>query len=240
MTAADHTLVAAKGRAIADAASLASIDLLQGSWSLRQIDCPALPGHLFVRYRRDQGPGDVSEFTAAIERSGAGSVHAIPILRRSYTTLFEAPASAVAVFNRVQQEEQSPRQPALLGLAQCYAVLAGSTGQPVTGAAWPQGQPSMMRSVGNKKVVQISVPTESATPAAWELTFGNSGMLEKAVSSSLDLGNARKVPPTGEINSHLVPPAAVLETHPVPQGVAPVTHNVPPGSAPVSHPVPQN
>ena len=240
MSAADRALLAATGSGIAAAADLAAIDFLKGPWSLRQIDCPALPAHLFVRYRRDLGPGDVTEFTAAIPRAGGGRVHAIPILRRSFTTLLEPPASAVALFNRLIREEQQPAQPAWFGLAKCYAALSGSAGQPVASAAWPEGPPAAIQWQGDKAVVRIAVATIAAGPAQWELTFNRSGTLLKAEHSRIDEGKAHKIPLAGKLASHPVPPGGNLETHPIQQGSALAVHPVPKGSEPVSHPVPQN
>src|SRR6266536_809247 len=85
MSEKDRLLVADAESSIAEHAGFAGFELDQTTWSYQQMVCPALPNHLFLRYMRNNGTGDVSVFSASIPRNGEGRVRVIPILRRGYS-----------------------------------------------------------------------------------------------------------------------------------------------------------
>jgi hypothetical protein len=88
---------------------------------------PALPEHLFLRFTRNDGAGDVSLFSASIPR-GEGRVRIIPIQRRGYSLFSPAPINAMTIsaFNHIRDEERSDQAPDWLGTGLCYAALAGA------------------------------------------------------------------------------------------------------------------
>ncbi len=100
----------------------------QGTWNATQVVCPALPHHLFLRYTRNNGTGDVTVFTASIPRNGDGRVRIIPIQRRGYSLFSPAPINALTIsaFNHIRAEEPDDQRAAnWLGNGLCYAALAG-------------------------------------------------------------------------------------------------------------------
>src|SRR5271165_4711318 len=60
MSALDRELAANPGSAIAELAKYAGLEFNQGKWSYEQVVCTALPEHLFLRFTRNNGTGDVS------------------------------------------------------------------------------------------------------------------------------------------------------------------------------------
>src|SRR5215472_13757750 len=66
MTERDRLLVADAESSIAEHAGFAGFELGQTNWSYQQVVCPALPNHLFLRYTRNNGSGDVTVFSASI------------------------------------------------------------------------------------------------------------------------------------------------------------------------------
>ena len=244
MTAGDRALLAGQGRAIANAAGFNAIDIEGGPWTRTQIECPALPGHLFVRYMRNQGPGDETVFTAAIARAGAGPAHVIPVLRRGYTTLFETSGSgaAVAVFNRIRREEQPADPPAWLGLGGCYAALAGAGSRPakIDTAVWPLGAPPILGVEGDKTILRFAGVDAAARPATWTLTFDRHGTLLKAERSRTDGIDVRQVPRLDRVPNQEVPQSQAVQAQAVPQSSAIKADPVPAGTALERKPVPQN
>jgi hypothetical protein len=232
MTAADRALLASQGHAIATAAEFHSIDPATGAWTRSQIECPALPGHLFVRYSRNQGPGDVTVFTAAIARGGEAKVHVIPVLRRSYATLFESPGNvaALGIFNRVLREEGSAGPRSWYGLGLCYVALAGAGPGPAQADAATRtlDAEAILSVVDGKTVLHVADSNVLTRTAEWTLVFDRNGML-------LEAGRSRN----DGVDAHAVPRGGALVSHAVPKGEAPETHAVPQGPAPVAHPVPQ-
>ena len=83
MTQADRDLAASAQPAIRADAALAGVEFDRGNWSYQQLECQALPGHLFLLYKGDNGTGDVSLLSAAIPRTGHG--HATARRPRSAT-----------------------------------------------------------------------------------------------------------------------------------------------------------
>ncbi|MGA8042894.1 MAG: hypothetical protein WCA37_08840, partial [Terracidiphilus sp.] len=85
MNAKDRLLAANAESSIAERAARLGYDLASGRWTYEQIVCPALPNHLFLRYTKSVGAGDVTQFSASIPRGSEGRVRIIPILKRSYS-----------------------------------------------------------------------------------------------------------------------------------------------------------
>lgn len=190
MNEADRSLEASSEAKIAQQAGFWGLELNAGKWSYEQVACPALPNHLFLRFTRDQGAGDVSIFTASIPRHG-GEVRAIAIERRGYSLYTPASVNALTIstFNHIGAEENLGKTPDWLAVGLCYATLAGAnpmidfpdppTEQPkATFPAWT----SVVRvTVQGDSIVQFTDIAARPQPIQWTLTFDPQGKLVKAV-----------------------------------------------------------
>ena len=125
MSQSDRDLAAKMQPAIRDAAAFVGIDFDKEKWSYRQLDCQALPGHLFLLFAGDSGVGDASLFSAAIPRAGKGRVRGIPVERRGFSLFSPAPVNllAMAAFNRIRAQEPAGPLPDWLSTGLCYAAL---------------------------------------------------------------------------------------------------------------------
>lgn len=85
MSRSDRDLAAKTQPAIRDAAAFVGIDFDKEKWRYRELECQALPGHLFLLFAGDSGVGDASLFSVAILRAGKGRVRAIPVERRGFS-----------------------------------------------------------------------------------------------------------------------------------------------------------
>ena len=128
ITRKDSDLVADAQSSINEHVGRVGLIFKQGAWSYQQIVCPALPNHLFLRFLRNNGTGDVSVFTASIPRNGEGRVRIIPIQLRGYSLFSPAPINALTLsaFNHVRAGENPDKTPDWLGTGLCYAALAGA------------------------------------------------------------------------------------------------------------------
>jgi hypothetical protein len=190
MTQEDRDLAAGAESSIRARAGVAGLEFNQGKWSYEQVVCSALPNHLFLRFTRNRGAGDVSLFTASIPRGGAGQVRVIPIQRRGYSLFSPAPINAltIAAFNQIRAEEQPDKAPAWLATGLCYAALAGTNPQigppeangiPPFSAA-PPATLEILRSGGAViRFTDVAAPR----PMEWTMIFGSQGTLLKATHS---------------------------------------------------------
>jgi hypothetical protein len=200
MTAQDREVAANAESSIGEHTKFADLEFNQdsqqkGSWSYEQVVCPALPQHVFLSFRRNNGVGDVSMFTASIPRGGEGQVRIIPIQLRGYSLFSPAPVNAmtVAAFNKIWAEENPDRAPApeWLGVGLCYAALAGGHPQlpPVDDDAVPkkliaENKGILEVSNGGGAVMtfnDVSVPKRTMN---WSLSFDRNGKLLKASHSA--------------------------------------------------------
>lgn len=218
MSEQDRLLEADAESSIAERAGYADIAFNEGKWSYAQLVCPALPNHLFLRFTRNNGAGDVSVFSVSIPRNGEGRLRIVPILRRSYSLFSPAPINAltIAAFNRIRAEDQpdqSGASPAWLGTALCYAALAGAN--PL---AAPEGAMSGTRKFPAASAPILEIPAQggaiihftdmsaSPRPMAWSLVFNGKGRLLKATHVSAGLAGEKPVPPSNaEQNAKPVP-----------------------------------
>ena len=216
MAANDLRLVADAESSIGEHAASSGFDLQQGQWSYQQVVCPALPGHLFLQYMRNNGAGDVTVFSASIPRTGAGRVRIIPILRRGYSLFSPAPVNAitVSVFNHIRAEEPSARSTNWIGNALCYAALAGAHPQiasPNVASAGQKSSPAMSAIMEvpehGGEILRFDDAAALPRPMEWTMTFTPKGKLVKATHTAAPLLTAKPVPTSTE----------ALKTHPVPQ-----------------------
>jgi hypothetical protein len=214
MTEQDRLVEADAEASIAEHAGFEGLEFNEGQWSYRQVVCPALPNHLFLRFTRNNGAGDVSVFSASIPRNGEGRVRIIPILRRSYSLFSPAPVNAltIAAFNHIRTEDGGEAQD-WLGIGLCYAALAGAN--PI---AAPAADLPASAKFPNASVPVLEIPERggamihftdmAATPRPmdWELDFDGKGKLLKAAHGAAPLMPEKAVPPAQAIKVEPLPP----------------------------------
>ena len=216
MTEQDRNLEADAESAIAEHAGYAGLEFNQGNWRYRQIVCPEFPNHLFLRFTRNQGAGDVSVFSASIPRNGKGRVRIIPIERRSYSLFSPAPVNAqtIAAFNRIRSEEQAAPPTPWAGISVCYAALAGANPQ-LDARAQPgqddeqDGSPELSWILSLPEdggaVMRLIDLAAKPRPTEWTLIFDQKGKLIKSRVKAAGLSVPRKVPAASTILPASVP-----------------------------------
>ena len=184
----DRELAAKSQPKIAEKATFWGLDSNAGTWTEEQVMCPALPNHLFLRFARRQGAGDVSAFTVSIARNG-GVVRLIPLMRRGYSLYSPAAANVVTVstFNHILEEEKPAQAGDWLPVGLCYAALAGTNPlvdfpdpaneQPKS--SFPAWTSVVMIPVAGGAVVQFTDIASRPQPMQWTLTFDAKGKLLK-------------------------------------------------------------
>jgi hypothetical protein len=188
MSDADRALASSSDPGIREGATLAGIELNVGKWSYQQLVCKALPDHVFLLYRGDNGPGDQSVFSAAIQRGGKGRVRIIPVERRGYSLFSPAAINALTVsaFNRIRADEPDNKSADWLATALCYAALAGArpalsphrkaAASATDSLVFP---PTLeIGSLGDSTVRFIDLALDKQ-PTEWALTFNPKGELLK-------------------------------------------------------------
>jgi hypothetical protein len=216
MTERDREMEAGAESSIAERAGFADLEFNEGKWGYRQIACPALPNHLFLRFTRNNGVGDVSVFSVSIPRTSEGRVRIIPIQRRGYSLFSPAPINALTIsaFNHIRGEENLPSNPDWLGTGLCYAALAGAdpVAEPRTEASGRQKfYPSALNAlkIPGEGGAQILFTDTSALPhpMEWTLTFDPKGRLLKATHLPAPQYPISPVPQsTGPLQGTPVPP----------------------------------
>jgi hypothetical protein len=218
MTAHDRDLAADAESSIRERAGFENLGFNEGTWKYRQLVCPALPNHLFLRFSRNDGARDMSMFSAAIPRGGEGRVHIIPIVRKGYSLFSPAPIGAltIAAFNRIRSEENTDAPADWLGTGLCYAALAGANpqaGQLESEAAKSGGMPmpltmppTLVVSNDGGAVIRFADVSTSSHPMEWSILFDRRGKLLKATQSPAyviryragagELSNAARPPTT--------------------------------------------
>jgi hypothetical protein len=225
MTQKDRDLVADAESSIDERTGFLGLEFNGGKWSYQQLVCPALPSHLFLRFTRNNGTGDVSVFSASIPRDGDGKVRIIPILRRSYSLFSPAPINALTIsaFNHIRAEEHFDTAPEWLGTALCYAALAGGHPQAALQAEDPENMkfhlamPARLE-IPSRGDVILSFADVSTTPRPmeWTMIFNRKGKLLKATRKPAGLIPAHVIHPTSiDIKGNAVQ-SAQEATDPVP------------------------
>jgi len=219
MTRKDSDLVADAESSINEHVGRVGLNFKQGAWSYQQIVCPALPNHLFLRFLRNNGTGDVSVFTASIPRDGEGRVRIIPIQLRGYSLFSPAPINALTLsaFNHIRAEENPDKTPDWLGTGLCYAALAGAHPQAAIltedteTQKFPTAVPAVLQ-IPAEGGAFVSFTDAAATPRPmeWTMTFDKKGRLLKATHLPVGLLTVTAVPPTvTEMKGTPLPPTIV-------------------------------
>jgi hypothetical protein len=190
MSRNDRDLEAGAESSIQERAGFQSLGFNEGAWTFQQLDCPALPDHLFLRFSRNDGTREMSMFSAAIPRNGEGRVRIIPILRKGYSLFSPAPIGplTISAFNHIRDEEKKDIPANWLGTGLCYAALAGAN--PQAGqlqASLPEAlqlpatiPPTLEITKGGGGIVRFADLSTAPHPMAWEMTFDSKGKLVKA------------------------------------------------------------
>ena len=205
MTEHDRLLEADAESSIAERAGYNDIAFNEGKWSYEQLVCPALPNHLFLRFTRNNGAGDVSVFSASIPRNGEGHIRIIPIQRRSYSLFSPAPVNSltIAAFNHIREEDKPGQATGWLGAALCYAALAGAN--PMAAqmadtadlkASSKASSPMLEIPVQGGAVIRFTDLSAKPHPMEWSLIFNGKGRLLKATHRPADLLVEKTIPPS--------------------------------------------
>jgi len=216
MTEKDRELEADAESSIGERAAFLGLDFNQGKWNYQELVCPALPNHIFLRYTRDSGAGDVTLFTASIPREGDGRVRIIPIRMRGYSLFSPAPINALTIsaFNHIRAEENPDKAPDWLGTGLCYAALAGGHAQAVNLTQDPESQkfpaaiPAMVQiPVIGGAIIEFSDAAANPRLMQWTMTFDRKGRLLKATHFPAGLLKVNPLPPNAaEVKGTPVPP----------------------------------
>jgi hypothetical protein len=225
MTQKDRDLVADAESSISEHAGFMGMEFNGGKWNYQQVVCPALPRHIFLRFTRNNGTGDVSVFSASIPRDGEGRVRIIPILLRGYSLFSPAPINALTIsaFNHIRAEEHPDKAPEWLGTGLCYAALAGGHPQAVYLSEDPESQkfpvalPAMMEiTSGGDAILSFADVSATPRPMEWTMTFNGKGKLLKATHKPADLIPVKALHPAPSAVYGKAAPPAQATADPVP------------------------
>jgi hypothetical protein len=188
MSETDRALAAKTLPAIRDLAMLAGMEFDKTKWSYRQLECQALPHHLFLLFENAGGAGDTSLFSASVPRAGAGHARIVPVERRGFALFSPAPvnASAMATFNRIRAEEPQGAPADWLASSLCYAALteprleiALSPHEATDADLALSFPPSLEVGAGGESTVRFVDVAAASQPMQWALTFDAQGLLLK-------------------------------------------------------------
>jgi hypothetical protein len=205
MAPQDRQIVRDGSPTIRKEAGLQGFELDRGKWVSGQILCPVLPGHIVLLFNRNDGVGDVSEFSAALPRDGIGSIFIVPILRRSYSAIPAVPINplTIAVFNRLRAQDHPDRKVDWLTTGLCYAALTGAHVE-LSPSANSLVKPDISFAMDallqidqrENVVVHFTDHEEPQSPREWNLTFNKKGVLVDVAVIPLPALKARLLPKT--------------------------------------------
>ena len=187
MNAGDRALALKVQPAIREAAALAGMEFDNAQWNYRQLDCTAIPNHLFLLFESHRGAGDLSRFSVSIPRAGNGKLRIIPVERRGFTLFAPAAVNplAIAIFNLIRAEEPKGPPADWLAASACYAALTAPRGEV---ALSPQGKadadfalsypPSIEMGEQGESTVRFVNVAIASEPMQWALTYNAAGQLE--------------------------------------------------------------
>lgn len=240
MNAQDREVEANAESAISEHARYTGLEFNEGKWTYEQVSCAAFPEHLFLRFMRNNGTGDVSLFTASIPRNNEGRVRILPIQLRGYSLFSPAPINALTMsaFNHIRAEENPDNAPvsAWLATGLCYAALAGGHPQLPSGEFETARKGAYAMNTGSLEVpgtggATIAFDDVSAVPKPmhWSMDFDSKGKLVKASHSTAELMSITPVKPAA------VGPGKVIAATPAPVGTR---ISAPTPAEMVMHPLP--
>jgi hypothetical protein len=204
MSEKDRELAADAESSIGEHAGYVGLEFNEGKWSYQQVVCPALPNHIFLRFLRNNGTGDVSVFTASIPLGDEGRVRIIPIQLRGYSLFSPAPINALTIsaFNHIRAEEHPDKPPEWFGTGLCYAALAGGDPQASLSNEIPEGQkyftpstPILEIPARGGAVILFADVSANPRPMEWTMTFDGKGRLLRAKHTPAEMLNIKTVNP---------------------------------------------
>jgi hypothetical protein len=199
MTENDRALVADAESSIREHTGRIGLEFNGDKWRYQQVLCPALPNHVFLRFTRNNGVGDVSVFSASIPRGGDGRVRIIPILLRGYSLWSPAPINSLTIsaFNHIRAEEHADHVSDWLGTGLCYASLAGGHPVPARFAENPAEQKFPLAAPAKLEIplkgggtVSFADVAAAPRPMEWTIAFDGKGKLLKATHTGATLTTA--------------------------------------------------
>jgi hypothetical protein len=213
MTSHDRDLEADAESSIQERAGFQNLEFNEGTWTYQQLDCQALPNHLFLRFSRNDGPRAMSMFSAAIPRNGEGRIHIIPIVRKGYSLFSPAPIGplTIAAFNRIRAEENADVPAGWLGTGLCYAALAGANpqarqleaGSAENGVIPLTISPTLDVLTNGGAVIRFADVSATPRPMEWNMTFDGKGKLLKATHAPAYVMRYRaSIIPTVDLSDH--------------------------------------
>ena len=204
----DKLLEANLESTIRERAAFQALDLSSGQWSYSQLACKSFPGHLFLRFNRNNGAGDESAFTVSIPRYGNGRIRFVPLLRRGYSLWSPTPVNAITIsaFNHILLEERSGSEteskPDWSSMAVCYAALAGSGGPDADSVELTRAPILHIAFSGEAHVEFI---TGSRRLSEWQMFFDRKGILKKATRRGIGSEEARNIQPVALGGGRTIP-----------------------------------
>ncbi len=237
----DKDLAASSNAAIRKRAEFHDLGFSKGDWQESQIECPAFPQHLFLRFTRNLGEGDVSMFAASIPRGQEGRVRAIPILRRGYSLISPAPTNKVtiAAFNEILAEEHIGGKADWAALTMCYAALSSMRwDEPKSDIVFkPLGSDTL--ELGEKGEVSVALALDAPAAGRWVVTFDRKGTLDRTEYTPFGNQAWRQLPATATELKGIPLPSGPVETgRPLPVGPRPVGKPLPPSTEPNGKAIP--
>ena len=237
----DKDLAAGTVATIQQRAAFFDLGFSEGDWQQSQLDCPALAQHLFLRFTRDRGAGDVSMFVASIPRGKDGRVRVIPILRRGYALISPAPTNrlTIAAFNQIRAEERMGEKADWPALSLCYAALSS--------ARWAEPHEDVVLTpLGSETLeltenggVSVALELDTPAPGRWVVIYDRKGQLSGTEYTPFGNETWRPLPPTiTEIHGRLLPPTTDVKGQPLPSGPTPAGKPLPTGPGPTGQPIP--
>jgi hypothetical protein len=213
MTEKDRLQAADAEASIGEHVHYVGLEFNQGKWSYQQVVCPVFRNHIFLRFTRNNGIGDVSMFTASVPLDGEGRLRIIPIQMRGYSLWSPAPINALTIsaFNHIRAEEPD-QSPDWLETGLCYAALAG--GHPVAAKLtedpnslkFPAAMPAeLVIPVHDGEEVSFTDVSASPKLMEWTMIFNRKGKLMKAKHTPVGMLKVTAVPPLGALPSTTVP-----------------------------------
>lgn len=188
LNADDHALAVKAQPAIREAATLAGMEFSQAQWSYRQLECAAIPDHLFLLFESHPSTGDVSRFSVSIPRASNSQLRVIPVERRGFTLFTPAAVNplAIAMFNLIRAEEPKGAPADWLASSVCYAALTAPRGEVALSAtrgtdagfalSYP---PSVELGEQGESTIRFVNVASASEPMQWALTYNGEGQLEK-------------------------------------------------------------
>ena len=216
MSPSDRALAISIKPTIQENATLAGFDFEGAKWTYQQIVCKALPEHLFLLFKDDNGTGDVSLFSVAIPINSNHQVRVIPIRRRGFALFSPAPVNplTISAFNRIRAGEPASKSADWLSISLCYAALTGA--HPELSPMLNQSSgtddslafpPTLQVETNGNSTVRFVDETEPRQPREWALSFDVKGQLLKVTEFPTPTFTIRQIPPLPE--NH----AAALDSH---------------------------